>query len=964
MPSYAPLGSETLVNTNTADAQVAPRVVQLAGGKYMVVWMGALILPVVQVNGTIAPSYANSDIRAQIYNADGTPSGGEFVINTTTAGGQLNPEATLLSDGNILITWQDGVGFNGGPSETVASSIRGQEFTTAGVATGGEITLVNAGTMGNGYAIAATNDGGFVLTYNRLASAGSDANANLVGQIYNASNTAVGVPFVIDSGDALRTRAHVAVEADNDIIIVWSDRSAGNPTIIVPTIARFSVAGIFLSNTNYLNPQSSVWDIFTLATGGHAIVHSESFGAGFPVRLFVTINNTDGTLREFVLVADLPPNGPVGYTAAPTPNGGFVVTWLVDTDPTAAFSLDTYAQTFNAIGNPIGEPFLVNTTTTGDQSAANIAALTNGDLVIAFVDGSATGGDTSSTAIRLQRYDYDPTNRAPTATDFTLNLGENIGASFSIDPSSYTEFLGTDGYDADGDPLIVSAVSNVVNGTVALLPDGTLNINAATNATGPLAFDYTVSDGQGGTATARATLTFPNDFVTLGAGDTATINFLANDYYVPGAGATSFALSPPIPANGGIAEGLASLVSTPSGPQIFYDPLGEGTFGIPALTSSYFNLTVGQTSLVNIFYNNNETGGLVTATLQGWAQLGGAGADTLTGTAGANHLSGGTGAGNYLIGGAGNDWYTVRTATDAILELAGGGIDSVRTDQTFFALNPNIENLYFIGAALNPGSPPAPVVGIGNDIDNFIYAREFTVGHQLYGLGGNDTIIAIGQQSYISGGDGNDNIGVIGSTPGTTILLGGMGDDIFNVDSSAYVVEYADQGFDTVRASQNIFIYNGSSIERIETSAPGSTQPIVLVGNNLKQTIVGNSGNNQIEGRESSDTLTGGLGQDYFYFTTGIGSDVDQITDFTSVDDILMLDDSIFAGVPTGFLAANAFLSGAGATSAATAAQRFIHDTTTGDVYYDADGAGGAAAVLFANVGAGTPMFHYDFFVY
>jgi Cadherin-like domain/RTX calcium-binding nonapeptide repeat (4 copies) len=964
MPSYAPLGSETLVNTNTADGQIAPRIVPLSGGKYMVVWIGSVILPVVQVNGTIAPSYVNADIRAQIYNADGTPSGGEIIINTTTAGGQLSPEATVLSDGNILITWQDGLGFAGGPAETVASSIRGQEFTSAGVATGGEVTLVNAGTMGNGYSIAANNDGGFVLTYNRLASAGSNANANLVGQIFNANNAAVGAAFVIDSSDALLTPARVTVEADNDIIIAWSDRSAGNFGQIVPTIARYSAAGVFQSTIPYLNPSSTVADVFTLATGGHAIVFTDNLGVGAPVPLYVVINNTDGTLREYVAVTTLPPGAPLGFSAAPTPSGGFVVTWVVDTDPTTAVVLDTYAQAFNAIGNPIGEPFQVNTTTVSSQSGANVAALSNGDLVIAFVDGSATGGDTSSTAIRLQRYDYDPTNRAPTASDFSLSLGDAVSAPFTIDPSSYTEFLGTNGYDVDGDPLIVSAVSNVANGTVSLQPDGTLTITVAANATGPLAFDYTVSDGQGGTATARATLTFPNDFVTLGAGETATINFLANDFYVPSAGATAFTLSPPSPVFGGAAEGIARIVSTPGGPQIFYDPLGEGTFGIPALTSSYFNLTVGQTTLVNIFYNNNETGGQVTATLQGWAQLGGTGADVLTGNSGANHLSGGTGAGNYLIGGAGNDWYTVRTATDAILELAGGGIDSVRTDQAFFALNPNIENLYFIGAALNQGAPPAAVVGIGNDLGNFIYAREFTVGHQLYGLGGNDTIIAIGQQSYISGGDGNDNIGVFGSTPGTTILLGGMGDDIFNVDSSAYIVEYAGQGFDTVRASQNIFIYNDSSIERIETATPGSTQPIALVGNNLAQQIVGNAGNNQIEGREGSDTLTGGLGQDYFYFTTAIGADVDQITDFTSVDDILMLDDGIFAGVATGFLSASAFLSGAGATSATNATQRFIHNSTTGDVYYDADGSGGVAAVKIANIGADTPMAHYDIFVY
>jgi Ca2+-binding RTX toxin-like protein len=63
-----------------------------------------------------------------------------------------------------------------------------------------------------------------------------------------------------------------------------------------------------------------------------------------------------------------------------------------------------------------------------------------------------------------------------------------------------------------------------------------------------------------------------------------------------------------------------------------------------------------------------------------------------------------------------------------------------------------------------------------------------------------------------------------------------------------------------------------------------------------------------------------------------------------------------------GFLAAAGFRSAAGATSALTSTQRVIHNASTGDLYYDSDGAGGAASVRFANIGAGQPVFYYDFF--
>ena len=68
-------------------------------------------------------------------------------------------------------------------------------------------------------------------------------------------------------------------------------------------------------------------------------------------------------------------------------------------------------------------------------------------------------------------------------------------------------------------------------------------------------------------------------------------------------------------------------------------------------------------------------------------------------------------------------------------------------------------------------------------------------------------------------------------------------------------------------------------------------------------------------------------------------------------------------GQPSNADAAAAFLSGAGLTSAATTAQRVIHDSTTGDLYWDQDGAGGfLPSVRFANIGAGTAVFYYDFY--
>ena len=64
--------------------------------------------------------------------------------------------------------------------------------------------------------------------------------------------------------------------------------------------------------------------------------------------------------------------------------------------------------------------------------------------------------------------------------------------------------------DADGDTLQVTAVTQGANGAVAINPDGTVTFTPGVGYTGSDTFDYTISDGNGGTDTATVTLSaFP-----------------------------------------------------------------------------------------------------------------------------------------------------------------------------------------------------------------------------------------------------------------------------------------------------------------------------------------------------------------------------------------------------------------------------------------------------------------------
>ncbi|MFM7783228.1 MAG: hypothetical protein ACKPE6_01045, partial [Gammaproteobacteria bacterium] len=71
--------------------------------------------------------------------------------------------------------------------------------------------------------------------------------------------------------------------------------------------------------------------------------------------------------------------------------------------------------------------------------------------------------------------------------------------------------------------------------------------------------------------------------------------------------------------------------------------------------------------------------------------------------------------------------------------------------------------------------------------------------------------------------------------------------------------------------------------------------------------------------------------------------------------DGLQLDNEVFTAFATpGALAATRFAAGANLKAARDADDRIVYDTSTGTLYYDADGKGGTAAVPFA-VLAGAP---------
>jgi len=109
-------GAEFLVNTTTLGYQRDPSITALADGRFVVTWSDGS-----QTGGDT--SY--DAIRAQVFNADGSQSGAEFLVNTTTQYSQYDPRITALTDGRFVVTWSDASQTGG---DTWPSAIRAQIF--------------------------------------------------------------------------------------------------------------------------------------------------------------------------------------------------------------------------------------------------------------------------------------------------------------------------------------------------------------------------------------------------------------------------------------------------------------------------------------------------------------------------------------------------------------------------------------------------------------------------------------------------------------------------------------------------------------------------------------------------------------------------------------------------------------------------------------------------------------------
>ena len=420
--------------------------------------------------------------------------------------------------------------------------------------------------------------------------------------------------------------------------------------------------------------------------------------------------------------------------------------------------------------------------------------------------------------------------------------------------------------------------------------------------------------------------TFRDTRVNLGIGDDSIIAGETADNITGGDGIDTVAYS---------GSALAVAVDLNSGAGLGGDAQDDVYITIENATGSAFADIIGGNGGANLL-------------------VGGGGDDQIFGRGDNDTLDGGSGA-DRTGGGLGNDTHLVDNAADLVIEKVGEGTGDSVVASVSYALTKDM-NVETLAAAAGT----AAIALTGNALANL-----------LLGNGGANLLNGGGGADEMRGGRGHDLY--IVANPGDTAVEGpGAGVDMVrssidfvlgaNVENLVLTGADAIDGDGNSRAN----ILSGNNAANVlrgfegNDSIDGGRGADELRGGPGKDTIAGGFGADRIFGGQGSDSLSGGGGADAFSFDGDLGaSNVDAILDFSVADDTILLNLAIFSELAAeGVLAPSAFRAG---TAAADADDRILYDTATGRIFYDADGTGDQAAILFATVTPGTTLTSADF---
>lgn len=385
-------GGELQVNTTTLLNQENPAVVINAAGDFEVVWEG------------IDSDTGDYGIYAQRFTADGTPVGGETQINNTLLNDQSSPQTAMDADGRFVVVWDD-VDQNGD------INIYARRFNADGSPSGGDFmvnsTTISYLTSGTVPAVGMDSAGNFTVAWESYDDVNGDD--DIYARRFDSSGTALGREFRVNTeitNDQMFPA--VAMSATGDFIVAWQSttQDADGSTGIYAqryTASGTALGGEFRVNTTIANEQTLVTAAMS-ATGDvilawQSAAQDSDGSSGIYAQRYDAIGTALG--GEFRVNTEVS-NDQTTPVAAMNAAGDLIMTW--ESMAQDGNGKGIYARRYDATGTPLGGEFRVNTEIANDQMLPAAGINSDLDMVVAWQSYGQDNIRHPSYGIYAQRY--------------------------------------------------------------------------------------------------------------------------------------------------------------------------------------------------------------------------------------------------------------------------------------------------------------------------------------------------------------------------------------------------------------------------------------------------------------------------------------------------------------------------------------------------------------------------------
>ncbi|MCI5041621.1 MAG: hypothetical protein MRY81_18295, partial [Donghicola eburneus] len=209
------VGAEFRVNTTTESSQSQPYLLALPDGGYLITWSG------------LTQDAGEQGVSAQRYDATGAAVGGEFRVTGSNPDNQTQSSLALLSNGQVLITWQSGPSGNADNPDWVDIFARFYDPATGQM---GPEFIVNTYThnLQSNPVVAPLSNGGFVIVWRGAYHQDGDA-GGLFAQIFDATGTPVGTEFQANPiGNGHQFDHGVTGLSDGGFFVAWAQQATGS----------------------------------------------------------------------------------------------------------------------------------------------------------------------------------------------------------------------------------------------------------------------------------------------------------------------------------------------------------------------------------------------------------------------------------------------------------------------------------------------------------------------------------------------------------------------------------------------------------------------------------------------------------------------------------------------------------------------------------------------------------------